>query len=137
MSHTIATMVEALDRDFIMNVLRRMEKPSGMPVSESTVTNYTKRILTLKNRDLLRFLADPEALYATLKERSDVADNIIVGLRPAMSFFGRLTPDERAHLGVVGNPKSVLPIYARLLTFETARKAAENRAKKKESINEP
>ena len=122
--------METLDRNFFETVFRRMEKPCGLPPDAKTVESYTKRLLALKNKNLLHLLGDPESLLKELKLCTRSAGTTIVALRPAQIFFGRLTEGERSRLGFNQNPRDVLPLYGRLLTEETQRRAEEVRQKK-------
>ena len=102
--------MDTLDRTFIKAVFERMEKPCGLPPDVKTVENYTKRLLALKNKNVLHLLGDPEALLKELKKSTRSAGTTIVGLRPAQIFFGRLTNEERSALGLNQNPSDVLPV---------------------------
>ena len=117
-------MQEQVTRDFVAEVMSRMKKPSGIPCNEKTMSYNVRRLMTLKNLNLLDLLVDPEALYATLADRYSSAASILTLFRPAGAFLGNLTEEEKHRLGL-SFTADTLQKYVRALTELTAKRKAQ------------
>jgi hypothetical protein len=122
--------MESLPRSSIKQVLLRMRKPSGLPTDDKTAETYTSGMCRIKTLGLANVVADPDALYETLKGKFTKAPTMITLTRSCMMFLGNLNEEERKALRLPPDLTEILRKYARHLTTLTALRKAQQAERK-------
>ena len=123
-------MEDQVTRPFVIEVLSRMKKPSGLSAEAKTVAQYTHRVMTLKNMGLANYLGEPDELYRQLQSKYDRFTSVVSLFRPSGAFAGNLTEDEMKELGFKRGAEEIRKQYSNLLTQATARRKMEADAKR-------
>ena len=120
--------MESIRREFVIDVLSRMRKPTGQRASEKTVMDNVNRVMMLSNSNLLQFINDPGLLFEKLQQKYHKAPSLLSSLRPAMIFYGNLTQDEKMRLNLQGDDESILDQYARFSSELTQKRKEQKSA---------
>jgi len=126
-------------KPFVESVISRMRKASGLATDDKTKREYTTRVMTLKNQGLIHLVRDPTELHQFLSSKYGKAQSVIILFRPAMSFYGNLTPSEREDLDFppTDDVQLILKVYCDLLRETTALRKHQNQSRHDKDANAP